>query len=60
MTEDAIRILLEVDVADESLTGRASTSDGTTRTFSGWLGLLGALDAMLPTSHPHVQEPDRP
>ncbi len=58
MPEDAIRILLEVDVADESLTGRASAGDGAVRTFTGWLGLVSALDALLPASHPRIREPD--
>ena len=59
MAHDAIRILLEVEVDEESLTGRASVGDGAIRTFSGWLGLMSALDALLPTSRPRPQELER-
>lgn len=48
-----IRILLEVQVIDESMCGRASTESGATHEFAGWLGLLRALEVLLP-------DPSRP
>lgn len=44
---EPIRIVLEVHVVDESLTGVARATDGTTREFAGWLGLLNALGVLL-------------
>ncbi len=46
---DAIRMTLEVQVIDESLIGLATATDGTTREFAGWLGLLSVLEALLPS-----------
>jgi hypothetical protein len=45
-----IRIVLDVEVIDESLTGRASASDGISREFAGWIGLLRVLELLLPDS----------
>ena len=40
-------IRLELHVADDTLTGRASDATGATKEFSGWLGLTSAVDALL-------------
>jgi hypothetical protein len=45
-----IRLVLEIDTADESLTGRVVTSSGEIRQFKGWLGLLGVLEALMPVT----------
>jgi len=45
---EPIRIVLDVDVVGDSLTGTASRSDGNARDFTGWLGLLGVLQELLP------------
>jgi hypothetical protein len=50
MTADPIRIVLEVQVVNESLIGLARASDGTTRDFSGWLGLLSVVETLLPAA----------
>ena len=42
------RILLEVHTIGDSLSGRASTPDGQIREFTGWLGLMAALQTLLP------------
>jgi hypothetical protein len=53
MAGRAIRILLEVELdSDSSMTGRASSCEGTTKDFAGWLGLVNALQALLPESEP--------
>ena len=48
MTADPIRIVLDIEVLDESPIGHATTIDGTSRSFTGWLGLLSVLEALLP------------
>ena len=47
MTSRAVTITLELRLAGDELDGRASDGTGGDRTFSGWLGLLVAIDAML-------------
>jgi hypothetical protein len=54
--ERNLTITLEVEVAGESLTGHATGDTGARRSFSGWLGLVGALDGLvngLPAAEPH-------
>jgi hypothetical protein len=47
MTSRAVTITLELRLAGDELDGRASDETGADRSFSGWLGLLVAIDAML-------------
>jgi len=42
-----LTINLSLDVEDDCLTGLASDGNGGRREFSGWLGLLAAIDALL-------------
>jgi hypothetical protein len=56
MGTDTIRFVLEIDAVDDSLTGRVVTSSGEAHQFTGWLGLLGALEALMPVAQP---DPDR-
>jgi hypothetical protein len=44
---DRHEIRLELLVAEDSLSGRASDPDGEGRDFIGWLGLIGAIDALV-------------
>jgi hypothetical protein len=46
MTSRAVTITLELRLAGDELDGRA-TDGSDERPFSGWLGLLVAIDAML-------------
>jgi hypothetical protein len=48
MDGDATTISLELRLSAGSLSGRAENGDGGEREFSGWLGLLAAVDALLP------------
>jgi hypothetical protein len=41
-----LKVTLELRIEEDSLTGRAIDSNGSVREFTGWLGLLGALDAI--------------
>jgi hypothetical protein len=47
MTSRAVTITLELRLAGDELDGRASDGTGDGRAFSGWLGLLVAIDALL-------------
>ena len=45
--ERTLTITLEVEVAGESLTGHATDDTGARRSFSGWLGLVTAIDKLV-------------
>jgi hypothetical protein len=47
MTSRAVTITLDLRLAGDELDGRASDGNGGDRTFSGWLGLLVTIDALL-------------
>jgi hypothetical protein len=47
MDDDPVLIHLELTRAGDSLTGHARTDRGTRRPFSGRLGLLDVLDALV-------------
>jgi hypothetical protein len=55
MTSRAVTITLELRQAGEELGGRAS-GGADEREFSGWLGLLVAIDALLEQA-PEMAEP---
>ena len=40
-------ITLELDLDGETVTGHTTDARGTRRGFSGWMGLMGVLDALL-------------
>ena len=42
-----INLALELHVADDALTGRVTAADGTDTQFSGWLGLVATIEALL-------------
>jgi len=47
MTRRTITITLELAVDDDELDGRAVDGDGAEREFSGWLGLIAAIDLIV-------------
>jgi hypothetical protein len=47
MEHAVITALLEVHETAGSISGVIVASDGSERPFSGWLGLLGAVDALV-------------
>jgi hypothetical protein len=51
-------IRLELQRADESLTGRASDGSGAAREFIGWMGLVAAIDALVRGAAPAPAAPD--
>jgi hypothetical protein len=42
-----ITLALRLQVADDALTGRVTAPDGTDTEFSGWLGLVATIEALL-------------
>jgi hypothetical protein len=47
MTSRAVTITLDLRLAGDELDGRASDGSGDERSFTGWLGLLVTIDALL-------------
>jgi hypothetical protein len=41
------QITLELELDGETISGHAIDADGVRREFSGWIGLMGVLDAIL-------------
>jgi hypothetical protein len=52
MNPSPITIRLELRAQDDSFAGRATTESGHERDFTGWLGLMGAIDALLSQERP--------
>ena len=57
MPDPTVVIRLELHLADDSLSGRASDGTGAAREFVGRLGLMAAIDALLPGSAPEPAAP---
>lgn len=47
VSDQVLHIAIDVSCADDELRGRVSDGVQAPRAFSGWLGLIGALDAMM-------------
>ena len=45
-----LTVTLELRLDGDALSGRATGGDGESIEFGGWLGLLAALDALVPTT----------
>lgn len=56
METKKVTISLELDVLEDTLSGRARNCSGGERDFLGWLGLVAAIDALLPSSGDSSQE----
>ena len=48
MESTRVHISLELDLEGDTLSGQASDGAGSERDFLGWLGLVAAIDALLP------------
>jgi hypothetical protein len=44
---ETVRILLDIDVDGDAIVGHTTVGVSEPRPFSGWLGLIGVLDAIL-------------
>lgn len=51
MHEETISLSLDLELSGETLTGRARDGSGGDRAFAGWLGLVGAIDALISEQH---------
>jgi len=47
MNNEALTISLQLDMSGDTLNGQAITGQGATKTFSSWLGMIGALDLLV-------------
>jgi hypothetical protein len=56
MTSRAVTITLELRLAGDELDGSASDGNGDGRPFSGWLGMLVAIDALLAAAPVSVED----
>ena len=52
MQSRQLQIRLELELEDGQLSGTATHADGATRSFSGWLGLVHAIDALVEAEAP--------
>jgi hypothetical protein len=52
MNTSPVSISLELRVQEDSFAGRATTDSGRQRDFTGWLGLMGAIEALLSVERP--------
>ena len=57
MTNNA-QITLDLEVTDDFLSGQARNGSGPGRQFSGWLGLMAAIDELLAEAGPNNEETD--
>jgi hypothetical protein len=60
VTDTHIVIGLELHQADDTLSGRITAADGRIVPFSGWLGLVAALDALVNRAAADGRDPRSP
>ena len=47
MNDTSLTISLQLDISGTNLNGQAVTEQGTTKSFSSWLEMIGALDLLI-------------
>jgi len=52
VTAQSFHLALDVVVTDDQIRGQVRDGAGHPKPFSGWLGLIAALDALLDTANP--------
>ena len=57
VTSQRFHLALDVVVKDDQLRGQVCDGAGSPKPFSGWLGLIAALDALLDTAGATDDEP---
>jgi hypothetical protein len=55
MTTETLRIVLDVRVDGDEISGYARDKAGEPRPFLGWLGLIAILDGLLDVSRPRPE-----
>jgi hypothetical protein len=56
MESTHLSVSLEVDVCDDHLTGSLRDASGADHPFCGWVGLVAAIDALLPAQASQREE----
>jgi hypothetical protein len=56
---DTVVIRLELHPVEGSVSGRASDASGAAHEFVGWMGLVAAIDALVPESSPPLEASDK-
>jgi hypothetical protein len=51
VSDQVVHIAIDVSFADEQIHGQVSDGTRQPQPFSGWLGLIGALDRILGSPH---------
>jgi hypothetical protein len=57
MDRQTVVIRLELHPDDDSVSGRAIGGSGAAREFVGWMGLVAAIDALMPGGSPTPRAP---
>ncbi len=57
VTEQAFRIVIDVRVVGDEISGSACSEVGEPKPFLGWLGLIAALDGLLECPRSLAEEP---
>jgi hypothetical protein len=57
MDPHSLNIEIEVTVDDDEISGQVSDGAHAGRPFSGWVGLIAALDELLGRPHPAGPDP---
>lgn len=57
MAAQTVHIELDVRIDGDEISGHACEGEGKPKPFSGWLGLIGALDGLLSTPRSAAEEP---
>lgn len=57
MTIETLRIVVDVRVDGDEISGHAGDGTGEPKPFLGWLGLIGALDTLIDLARPQDTEP---
>jgi hypothetical protein len=60
LAAQTLHIALDVRVDGDEISGHACEGEGKPKPFSGWLGLIGALDGLLNTPRSAGEEPAGP
>jgi hypothetical protein len=58
VTVPTLTVTLELELDGETLTGKATDGNGTVREFTGWVGLLGAIDLLCEPCGGFPRQPD--
>jgi hypothetical protein len=58
LAAQTLHIELDVRIDGDEISGHAREGEGRPKPFSGWLGLIGALDGLLSTPRSAAERPN--